>query len=75
MIRPDATGIAMLESRLAAAPYDCVVIGAGLRLPPRSLVLFESVIDAVRRAAPGAAIAFNTRPEDTAEAAGRRLTD
>jgi hypothetical protein len=31
------------------------------------------VINAVHKAAPAAAIAFNTRPEDTAEAAARQL--
>jgi aryl-alcohol dehydrogenase-like predicted oxidoreductase len=30
-------------------------------------------VNAVHRAAPNAAIAFNTRPEDTAEAAARWL--
>ncbi len=71
LVRPDATAVPMLEAALAAAPCDCVVIGAGVRLPPKSLPLFEALINAVHRAAPGAAIAFNTRPEDTAEAAAR----
>jgi hypothetical protein len=35
--------------------------------------LFERVINAVRKAAPNAAIALNTRPEDSAEAAARWL--
>jgi hypothetical protein len=73
MIPPDAVGIAMLETRLATAAYDCVVIGGGFRLPPKSLLLFEMVINAVHKAAPNAAIAFNTRPDDTAEAAARWL--
>jgi hypothetical protein len=73
MIPPDAAGVAMLETRLATAAYDCVVIGGGLRLPPNSLLLFETVINVVHKAAPSAAIAFNTRPEDTAEAAARWL--
>lgn len=73
MITPDAAGSAMLETALRAAVYDCVVIGGGLRLPPKSLALFETVVNLVRRAAPDAAIAFNTRPEDTAEAAARQL--
>jgi len=73
MIPPDAAGIAMLEKQLAAATYDCVVIGGGMRLPPKGLVLFEQVVNAIHKAAPGAAIAFNTRPEDTAEAAARWL--
>jgi hypothetical protein len=35
--------------------------------------MFEAVINAVHRAAPDAAIAFNTRPEDSADAAIPRL--
>jgi hypothetical protein len=62
-----------LDKQLAGATYDCVVIGGGMRLPPKSPFLFETVVNAVHKAAPGAAIAFNTRPEDTAEAAGRWL--
>jgi hypothetical protein len=50
-----------------------VVIGAGIRLLPHSLSMFEAVINAVHRAAPDAAIAFNTRPEDSADAAARWL--
>ncbi len=71
MITPDDAGLAMLEALLAGAAYDCVVIGGGLRLPPKSLPLFEKVLNAVHKGAPGAAIAFNTRPEDTADAAAR----
>ena len=63
----------MLEKQLQSAVYDCVVIGAGIRLPPKSLSLLETVINTVHLAAPNASIAFNTRPEDTAEAAARCL--
>ena len=73
MITPDEAGRAMLKKALKGGSYDCVVIGGGLRLPPKSLPLFEMVVNTVHNAAPGAAIAFNTRPEDTAEAAGRQL--
>lgn len=73
MIAPDETAGPTLEKQLASAIYDCVVIGGGLRLPPKSLLLFETVVNVVHKAAPNAAIAFNTRPEDTAEAAARWL--
>ena len=73
MIAPDETAGPMLEKQLASAIYDCVVIGGGLRLPPKSLLLFETVVNAIHKAAPKAAIAFNTNPEDTAEAAARWL--
>jgi hypothetical protein len=72
-IRPDETAGPTVERQLASKSYDCVVIGAGVRLPPRGLVLFEMVINAVHKAAPGAAIAFNTRPDDSGDAAARWL--
>ncbi len=73
MITPDDSGRAMLEKKLHSAEYDCVVIGGGIRIPPKSLPLFELVINAVHRAAPGAKIAFNTTPQDSAEAVARQL--
>jgi hypothetical protein len=72
-IRPDETAGPSVERQLASARYDCVVIGAGVRLPPRRLAIFETVINTVRKSAPGAAIAFNTRPDDSADAAARWL--
>ena len=73
LVRPDASAGPALEKHLAAAGYDCVVIGGGLRIPPKSLLLFETLINVAHRVAPGAAIAFNTRPEDTGDAAARWL--
>ena len=70
---PDETAVPTVQEKLASKSYDCVVIGAGLRLPPRNLVLFESVVNAVHKAAPNAAIAFNTRPDDSADAAARAM--
>ena len=72
-IRPDETAGPAVERQLRSANYDCVVIGAGVRLPPKRLADFEAVVNAVRKAAPRAAIAFNTRPEDSADAAARCL--
>jgi len=73
LIRPDQTAGPTVERLLALKSYDCVIIGAGVRVPPRGLVLFEAVINAIHGAAPGAAIAFNTRPDDSADAAARWL--
>jgi hypothetical protein len=73
LIRPDETAGKTVERHLASANYSCVVIGAGVRLPPQGLAVFEIVVNAVHRAAPGAAIAFNTVPEDSADAAARWL--
>jgi hypothetical protein len=72
-IRPDEAAGPTVARQLASTRYDCVVIGAGVRLPPRHLAIFEAVINAVHKAAPAAAIAFNTRPDDSADAAARWL--
>ncbi|GAB3165483.1 hypothetical protein GCM10027258_88350 [Amycolatopsis stemonae] len=53
--------------------YACVVIGGGIRAHEPLLGLFERVVNDVRRYAPNAAIAFNTSPEDCADAALRWL--
>jgi hypothetical protein len=74
LIRPDETAGPAVERQLRSANYDCVVIGGGVRLPLRHLALFEVVINTIRKAAPGAAIAFNTRPDDSADAAARWVT-
>ena len=74
LIEHDATAGPAVELRLSATTYDCVVIGAGVRLPPKSLFLFEAVINAVRKGAPKTPTAFNTVPEDSADAAARWLS-
>jgi len=70
-INPDETAVPTVERRLAGSRYDCVVVGAGVRLPPSQLTLFEAVVNVIHRAAPQTAIAFNTRPEDCGAAAAR----
>src|SRR6185503_20871538 len=72
-IRPDERAGPTVERQLRSTSYDCVVIGAGVRLPLRGLALFEAVVNAVHKAAPDATIAFNTRPDDSADAAARAL--
>jgi hypothetical protein len=73
LVRPDGTATSAIERQLSLVTYDCVVIGGGLRIPPKSLFLFEQIVNAVHKSNPTTSIAFNTRPEDTADAAARRL--
>ena len=70
-IQPDQTAGPALERHLGLKGYDCVVIGAGVRLPPKSLGIFEVLVNTIRKVSPASAIAFNSRPEDSADAAGR----
>ena len=71
-ILPDESAEETIASSLAGK-WDCIVIGGGIRVPARSLPLFERVINAVHRGAPGTPIAFNTSPSDTADVASRWL--
>lgn len=59
---------------LTSADYACVVIGGGIRTHEPLLEFFEKVVNLVRQHAPGAAIAFNTNPENCADAALRWLS-
>jgi hypothetical protein len=58
---------------LTAKPYACVVVGGGIRKPEALLERFERVVNLIHRHAPQAAIAFNTNPTDSADAAARTL--
>lgn len=75
LVRPDKSASSAVQRKLEEAVYDCVVIGGGIRIPPKSLVLFEMLINTVHKSAPSAFIAFNTKPEDTAAAAARWIED
>jgi hypothetical protein len=71
MIDTGETAEAVMAAALAAQTYDVVVFGAGVRANPEHLLLFERLINRVHSDAPQARIAFNTRPDDTADAALR----
>lgn len=65
------TAEALVRQALAGEPFDCIVIGAGLRTVPTYFLLFEKLLNVVHQHAPKARICFNTRPSDTAEAVQR----
>jgi len=74
-ILPDESAERTIADSLGQHAWDVVVIGAGVRMPPRNLQLFERVLNAVHRGAPNAQIAFNVSPRDSADAAQRRLSE
>lgn len=71
------TSVERIAGELAEAvrgrSYDVLVIGAGLRVIPSMAQHFERLMNAIREHAPGARLAFNSKPGDTAEAAERQL--
>ena len=65
------TAEAVLTDALTTSRYDCIMIGAGLRVVPPYLLLFEKLINVVHRHAPASTtLCFNSNPSDTAEACG-----
>jgi hypothetical protein len=62
----------MLADELTRNRYDCIMIGAGLRIVPPYFLLFEKLINVVHRHAPASTkLCFNSNPTDTAEAVKR----
>lgn len=64
---------AVVTAALDRRPWEVVVVGGGLRRSDERVDLFESIVNLVRRHAPGAAIAFNETAEGTYDAAARWL--
>jgi hypothetical protein len=71
LVPPDESAVAQTLAALRDGAWDCVVIGGGIRKPEQALEFFEYVVKLVHQHAPAAAIAFNTSPADTVEAALR----
>ncbi|HNV26973.1 MAG: hypothetical protein K1Y02_26365 [Candidatus Hydrogenedentes bacterium] len=61
----------VLQKKLAEGPFDCVMIGAGVRTNQDHFLMFEKLINTVHQYAPHAKICFNTNPTDTAAAVQR----
>lgn len=53
--------------------FDCIMIGAAVRMVAGNTVLFEKLVNIVHDHAPHARLCFNTKPTDTAEAVQRWL--
>ncbi len=73
LIAPDHQPERAVIDALTNSTYECVVVGGGIRKHEPLLELFEQVVNLVRLHAPTAAIAFNSTPDDCADAALRWL--
>ena len=66
----------VVSDTLSRENFDCIMIGAGVRLLPQHTFLFEKIINAVhQKAPPSSKISFNTNPGDTAEAVLRWVSN
>ena len=64
---------AVITTALRSRPWECVVVGGGVRKSEELVELFETIVNLVRQQAPDAANAFNRTPEDIVAAAARWL--
>jgi heptaprenylglyceryl phosphate synthase len=71
LVAPDEHATDLVLKAVSSKPFDCVVVGGGIRKPEEHLELFEQIVNLVRIGAPGAAIAFNTNPTDSVDAVRR----
>ena len=61
--------VASTSDTLLREKFDCIMIGAGVRILPQHTVLFEKIINVIhQKAPPSSKICFNTDPGDTVEA-------
>ena len=67
------TAAAVLRDRLKNKTFDCILIGAGVRLIAQNTPLLETLVNIAHADAPRAKLCFNTRPTDTAAAVERCL--
>lgn len=63
-----ATAESMILQTLSRDRFDCIMIGAGLRVVPEHTALFEKIINLMHQHAPDAKLCFNTNPGDTVTA-------
>ena len=61
----------VVRNDLNQQPWDCVMIGAGVRTVPDNFLLFEKLVNVVHEHAPQARICFNQLPADIGESVKR----
>ena len=65
------TAESVVSDILSREKFDCIMIGAGIRILPEHTILFEKLINTIhQKASPPSSskICFNTNPGDTVEA-------
>ena len=63
------TAESVVSDTLSREKFDCIMIGAGVRIVPQHTVMFEKIIYTIHhKAPPSSKICFNTNPSDTVEA-------
>jgi hypothetical protein len=69
LLDPRGTDESVVSDRLSREKFDCIMVGAGVRVLSQNTILFEKIMNTIRqKAPPSSKICFNTNPADTVEA-------
>lgn len=63
------TAESVVSDTLSREKFDCIMVGAGVRVLSQNTILFEKIMNTIhQKAPPSSKICFNTNPADTVEA-------
>lgn len=69
LLDPRGTDESVVSDTLSREKFDCIMVGAGVRVLSQNTILFEKIMNTIhQKAPPSSKICFNTNPADTVEA-------
>lgn len=69
LLDPRGTDESVVSDTLSSEKFDCIMVGAGVRVLSQNTILFEKIMNTIhQKAPPSSKICFNTNPADTVEA-------
>lgn len=69
LLDPKGTDESVVSDTLSREKFDCIMVGAGVRVLSQNTILFEKIMNTIhQKAPPSSKICFNTNPADTVEA-------
>lgn len=70
------TAESVVSDILSREKFDCIMVGAGVRILPQHTFLFEKIMNVIhQKTSPSSKICFNTNPSDTVEAVLRWVSN
>ncbi len=69
LLDPRGTDESVVSDTLSREKFDCIMVGAGVRVLSQNTILFEKIMNTIhQKAPPSSKICFSTNPADTVEA-------
>src|SRR5688500_7095430 len=70
------TAESVVSDILSREKFDCIMVGAGVRILPQHTFLFEKIMNVIhQKTSSSSKICFNTNPSDTVEAVLRWISN